>query len=367
MSQPAKIGVIGCGNISPQYFNGAKLYGQIEIVACADINMELARSRAEEFGLPRAVTVDALLADPEIDIVLNLTTPQFHAPVNKRILEAGKHAYCEKPFATSRSEGREVLELAMKLGLRVGCAPDTFLSSPLQTARKLVDDGFVGKAFGGAAVFACAGHERWHPNPEFYYKKGGGPVLDMAPYYLTALANLFGPAVSVVASGKRTFAERTIGSEPLKGSKIQVETPTHNLSLIEYANGATVSAMFSFDVQGLHDMPLLTVYGTEGNLSLPDPNWFSGALRVSRSDDTEWEELSLQHNYEGARSLGLADMAAAIAGDRPHRANGDLAFHVFDTMLACEEAAESGGRVEIASTFERLPVIGASEGDEPLF
>ncbi|MBD5781427.1 Gfo/Idh/MocA family oxidoreductase [Pelagicoccus sp. NFK12] len=366
MSEAIKVGVIGCGNISPQYFKGAKLYGEIEIVACADLNVDVARARSEEFGVPKAIAVDELLSDPEVEIVLNLTTPQFHAPVNKRILEAGKHAYCEKPFATNRHEGQEVLRLAAAKGLRVGCAPDTFLSAPLQTARKLVDEGFIGKPFGGTAVFACPGHERWHPNPEFYYKLGGGPVLDMAPYYFTVLVNLFGPAVSVVASAKQVFAERTVGSGALEGTKIAVETPTHNASLIEFENGATVSALFSFDVQGEHDLPMLTLYGTEGNLSLPDPNRFDGELRVCRAGGS-WESLSLQHNYEGARALGIADMAAAIRANRPHRANGEIAFHVFDLMLACEESAASGQRVAVASRFERLPVIGASEGGSPRF
>lgn len=367
MSEVTKIGIVGCGNISPQYFKGAMLYEQIEVVACADLDLKVAQSRSEEFGVPKALSVDELLADPEIDIVLNLTTPKFHAPLNIRILEAGKHAYCEKPFATNREEGRRVLELATAKGLRVGCAPDTFISSPLQTARALIDEGFIGKAFGGTACFACAGHERWHPNPEFYYKLGGGPVLDMAPYYFTALANLLGPAVSVVSSGKQVFDERTVGSGPLKDSKIAVDTATHNISIIEYACGATVSAMFSFDVQGLHDMPMLTVYGTKGNLSLPDPNRFDGSVRVSRPGEDSWTDLSLKHNYEGARALGLADMAAAIRGNRQHRANGELAYHVFDTMLACEESATSGERVRIESSFERLPVVEASTGPKPLF
>ncbi|MBK1879244.1 Gfo/Idh/MocA family protein [Pelagicoccus mobilis] len=366
MSKPVGIGIIGCGNISPQYFKGATLFSEIEVVVCADLNLELAASRAEEFSIAKAVSVDELLADPEVEIVLNLTTPQFHAPINKRILEAGKHAYCEKPFATNREEGQEVLELAKEKGLRVGCAPDTFLSSPLQTARKLVDEGFIGKPFGGTAFFACPGHERWHPNPEFYYKRGGGPVLDMAPYYLTVLANLFGPAVSVISSAKKVFDERTVASGPLEGEKISVETLTHNVSVIEYSNGATVNAIFSFDVQGSHDLPMLTVYGTEGNLSLPDPNGFEGPLKVSRAGQ-DWEEVSWQHNYEGMRAIGLADLAAAIRDGRKHRANGELAYHVFDTMLACEESAESGQRVQIESTFESLPAIRASDGAAPLF
>ncbi|MBC2606907.1 Gfo/Idh/MocA family protein [Pelagicoccus albus] len=366
MSKPARIGVIGCGNISPQYFKGAKLYPQIRMEACSDLSADVAKSRAEEFDVPRVLTVDELIADPEIDIVLNLTTPQFHAAINTRILEAGKHAYCEKPFATSREEGRAVLELAKRKGLRVGCAPDTFLSSPMQTARKLVDDGVIGRVFGGTAVFACPGHERWHPNPEFYYKQGGGPVLDMAPYYFTVLANLLGPAVSVVSSGKRVFTERKIATGPNEGQRVEVETATHNNSLVEYASGACVNAMFSFDVQGAHDLPLLTLYGSEGNLSLPDPNCFDGVVRVCRPGG-EWEEMSLLHNYEGARALGLAELADAIRNEREHRANGELAFHVFDTMLACEEAAASGSRVSIDSSFERLPALLGSDSKSPKF
>lgn len=366
MSKAIGVGVIGCGNISPKYFQGAGQYSQIEIVACSDLDLELAKARAEEFAVPKAMTPDELLADPEVEIVVNLTTPQFHAPINKRILEAGKHAYCEKPFATNREEGREVLALAAEKGLRVGCAPDTFLSSPMQTAMKLVEEGEIGDVFGGTAFFACAGHERWHPNPDFYYKKGGGPVLDMAPYYLTVLANVLGPAVSVVGSGKKVFSERVIGSGSRAGEKVSVETLTHCASVIEYASGAMVNAIFSFDVQGSHDLPKLTVYGTKGNFSLPDPNFFEGPLRVSRVNE-DWADVSWQHNYEGMRALGVADMAAAIQAGRPHRANGELAYHVFDTMLCCEEAAVSGERVRVESSFERVPIIAASDSESPQF
>lgn len=362
-----RIGVIGCGNISPQYFKGAKLYEEIEIVACADIDLTVARARAEEFGVPRAVSVDELLADAEIDIALNLTTPQFHAPINQRILQAGKHAYCEKPFATNREDGRAALELAKDKGLYIGCAPDTFLSGPLQTARKLIDEGFIGRPFGALAVFACPGHERWHPNPAFYYQAGGGPLLDMGPYYLTALANLFGPAVSVMSSAKKSFDKRTIGSEPRKGETITVETSTHYTSILEYGNGATASTLFSFDLQGAHDLPHIMIYGTEGNLALPDPNRFDGILKVSRAGKMDWEEVPLQHRYEGARALGLAEMAAAIESGRPQRASGELAYHVFDTMVGCDDSAQRGSRVEIQSSFERLPVMRSSDGAKPRF
>ncbi len=365
--QIAKIGVVGCGNISPAYFRGCRRYDNIEIVACADINREAAKSRAEEFEVPRVLSVDELLEDDEIEIVLNITTPQFHAPINKAILEAGKHAYCEKPFATHRQEGLDVLQLAAEKELYVGCAPDTFLSGALQTARKLIDGGFIGDLFGAVAVFAYPGHESWHPNPEYYYKKGGGPLLDMGPYYLTALVNILGPVSSVYGSTKTTFEERTITSEPLKGSKIQVETPTHVNGLLEFENGATASTLFSFDMRGAHQLPMLMVYGTEGSLSLPNPNRFDGKVEVSRGRDGPWEEVPLEHHYEGMRSLGLAEMAEAIRVGRPQRANGAMAYHVFDVMSSYEESYEDGTRKKVDSTFERLPVMPDCEAEDPVF
>lgn len=364
-ASPARVGVIGCGNISPQYFKGCRLYDTVEIVACADLDTAAAKARAQEFEIPRALEVDALLADPEIDIVLNLTTPQFHAPLNRRILEAGKHAYCEKPFATNRAEGRAVLELAGARGLRVGCAPDTFLSAPLQSARQLVDEGFIGQPIGAVAAFACAGHESWHPNPEFYYKRGGGPLLDMGPYYLTVLANLFGPATGVMAMASTAFAERVVGSEALKGRRIAVETPTHYHGLIEFAGGVTATTTFSFDLLGRHDLPRLTIFGSEGTLALPDPNRFDGELLVSRAGKMDWEQVSHPREYEGARALGLADMAAAIAAGRPARASGALAYHVFDVMSCYDDSAATGARVAPASTFDRPAVIPAKPGPRP--
>ncbi len=367
LEEIAKIGVVGCGNISPAYFRGCKHYRNIEMVACADISRDAAESRAEEFEVPRVLSVDELLADEEIEIVLNITTPQFHAPLNKAILEAGKHSYCEKPFATNRNEGKEVLELALEKGLYAGCAPDTFLSAPLQTARKLVDEGFIGDPFGAVAVFAYPGHESWHPNPEYYYKKGGGPLFDMGPYYLTALVNILGPVSTVCGSTKTTFEERTIASEPLKGAKIQVETPTHVNGLLEFENGVTASTLFSFDMRGAHQLPMLLVYGTEGSLSLPNPNRFDGKVEVSRGRDGPWEEVPLVHNHEGMRSLGLADMAQAIRSKNAQRANGAMAYHVFDVMTCYEESYERGARLEVESTFDRQPVMPETSGADPAF
>lgn len=352
-----KIGVIGCGNISPAYFKGCKLYENIEVVACADVAREAAEKRAEEFGVPQVLEVDELLGHPEVDIVLNITTPQFHAPINKRILEAGKHAYCEKPFATTREEGREVLELAKAKGLYVGCAPDTFLNGALQTGRELIDAGAIGTPVGGSISCAGRGHEFWHPNPEFYYKLGGGPLFDMGPYYLTTLANCLGPVESVMASAKKCFAEREILSEPLKGKIMQVEAYTHYNGILNFESGATIASLFSFDMRGRSEQPTMIIYGTEGTLSLPDPNRFDGAVRISKEARGDWEDVPVERGYTGTRSLGLSEMADAIRAGRPMRASGEMAYHVFDVMVAHEDSDREGRRVKVASTFERPRIM----------
>ncbi|MEM9158494.1 MAG: Gfo/Idh/MocA family oxidoreductase [Verrucomicrobiota bacterium] len=366
MSGIAKVGIIGAGNISPQYLNGCKLYENVEVVALADINLEAAKARADEFGVPTAQSVDELLANPEVEIVLNITTPQFHAPVNKRILEAGKHAYCEKPFATTREEGLEVLEIAREKGLYVGCAPDTFMAGTCQLAAELIATGVIGEPVAAVANLLVKGHEHWHPNPEFYYKVGGGPLFDMGPYYLTALASALGPVASVMASAKMTYPQRTILSEPLNGTVLDVECFTHYNGILEFANGVTANTTFSFDTRGKHDLPMLIIQGTEGALKLPDPNRFEGVVELSK-DMSDWEPQTLNRKYRGCRSIGLADMAAAIREGRPMRANGELAYQVFDVMMSYEESTKAGKRVEVASRFERPALIPATEGELPVF
>ncbi len=351
-----KVGVIGCGNISPAYFKGCREYETIEAAACADLNRTVAEERAREFGIPKVLTVEELLADPEVDLVVNLTIPQAHAPVNKRALEAGKPVYCEKPFATSREEGKEVLQLAREKGLPVGCAPDTFLGEAIQTSCQLIDDGAIGQPSAAVACMACYGHETWHPNPEFYYQPGGGPLLDMGPYYLTALVNLLGPVKAVSASAKITFPERLITSQPKNGKIVKVETPTYLTGLLEFASGVIGTTIFSFDMRGGCTLPCIEIFGTEGNLAVPDPNKFQGAVRLS-APGKDWDDAVLTHKHGGMRGLGPADMAAAIKDNRPHRASGELAYHIFDIMISYFDSAETGRRVEVESGCARPAIL----------
>ena len=356
MSQPTTIGLIGCGAISNAYFTGCKPYRNLQIVACADLDPVRASAKAKEQGI-RACSVPELLSDPGIQIILNLTVPKAHAELNRAALQAGKHTYAEKPFGVNRAEGQQVLALAAAKQLRTGSAPDTFFGGGAQTARKLIDDGAIGKPVAATAFMCCHGHESWHPSPEFYYEIGGGPMFDMGPYYLTALVNLLGPVRRVTGSTQISFPERKITSQPKAGKLVKVETPTHLAGVLDFANGAVVTIIQSFDLWG-HSLPILEVYGTEGSLSVPDPNCFGGPVKINLPGKG-WAEVPLTHRTDLARGSGLADMAQGIATGRPHRASGELAYHVLDVMAAFEEASTTGRHIEIKSTCARpaaLPV-----------
>jgi predicted dehydrogenase len=354
-----KIGIIGCGNISPAYLTAGQRFEVLEIAAVADMIPERARARAEEYGIPRACTVAELLADPEVSIVVNLTVPRAHAEVALATLEAGKHTYGEKPLAVSRAEGQQVVDRAKELGLRVGSAPDTFLGGGVQTARKLIDDGWIGQPIAANANMVCHGHESWHPDPAFYYQVGGGPLLDMGPYYLTALVNLLGPVQRAVSSSTITFAERTITSQPKCGETVAVEVPTHVAGILQFANGAVGTVLMTFDVWA-SNLPLLEIYGTEGSLSVGDPNGFGGPVHLRRTGAGEWSAMPLSHIYtDQNRGIGVADMAYALRSGRPHRASGDLAFHVLDIMDTLIESSAAGQYLEVKSRCDRpamLPV-----------
>ena len=353
------MGIVGCGTISGIYLKNARILEMIEVVACADIIPERAKARAEEFGVPRACTVDELLADPEIEIVVNLTVPKAHAEVALRAVRAGKSVYNEKPLTTERDEGKLLLKEAKERGVLVGGAPDTFLGAGIQTCRKLIDDGWIGEPVAATAFMLSHGHESWHPDPAFYYQRGGGPMFDMGPYYLTALVTLIGPVVRVTGSTRITFPERTITSKPKYGQKITVETPTHIAGVMDFANGAMGTIVTSFDVWG-GNVPHIEIYGTEGTLSVPDPNGFGGPVRVRKAGSRDWTEVPHTHGYsENSRGLGVADMAYALRTGRKHRANGELAYHVLDIMHAFEEASVKGEHVRLESSCERpapLPV-----------
>jgi len=359
----AKVGVVGCGNISGIYFKNGKWLESIDIVACADLVAERARAKAAEFGIPRACTVQELLADPEIEIVINLTIPIAHAEVALAALEAGKCVYNEKPLAITRADGRKMLDLAQSKGLLVGCAPDTFMGGGLQTCRKLIDDGVIGEPVAVSAFMLCHGHESWHPDPEFYYKQGGGPMFDMGPYYVTALVSLIGPIRRVTGSARITFPERTITSEPKHGTKITVDVPTHVAGVMDFANGAIGTLVTSFDVWS-HRMPNIEIYGAEGSLGVPDPNSFGGPVLLRKPGDKDWTEVPLTHIYvDNSRGLGVADMAYALRSGRPARASGQLAYHVLDVMHAFHDASRDGRHVELTSGYRPAPLpVGLEHG-----
>ncbi|MBM3276534.1 MAG: Gfo/Idh/MocA family oxidoreductase [Candidatus Handelsmanbacteria bacterium] len=353
MTEKTRIGILGCGAISAAYLKFAKTFPILEVVACADVLPERARARAEEFGVPRVCTVEELLNDPQIQIAVNLTIPRAHAEVGMAALEAGKAVYNEKPLAVRREDGKCLVDLAAKKGLRLGAAPDTFLGGGLQTCRKLIDDGWIGAPVGATAFMLCHGHESWHPDPAFYYHQGGGPMFDMGPYYLTALVMLMGPVRRVTGSARITFPERTITSQPKYGQKVRVEVPTHVAGIMEFHSGAVGTITTSFDVWA-GQVPRIEIYGTEGSLSVPDPNGFGGPVRVRRAGTGDWSEVPLSHGYaENTRSIGVADMAYAQRSGRPHRASPELVYHVLDLMHAFHDASSQGRHIDLVSTCQR--------------
>ena len=372
MPQVSGVGIIGCGNIAEHYLKLAPMFNGIEVRACADINHEAAKARAEEFGVS-ALSVEDLLSSDEIDIVVNLTIPAVHAAVSADILSAGKHVYSEKPFALSLKEGSALLELADKKNLRVGSAPDTFLGGVHQHARALLDSGVVGKITSGTAHVQGSGMESWHPNPDFFFKPGAGPVLDIGPYYITNLVQLLGPVKRVAALSTTPSPERTITSEERYGEKIQVETPTTIHALLSFESGATITLGTSWDVWS-HDHNHMELYGELGTLYVPDPNFFGGELRITDREEPaatpeaydhpfgipneEEDDGSMRANY---RAAGLADMAIAISEGREHRCSAELATHVVDVMVSILESGERGEFIDISTRCARPAPLGIDE------
>lgn len=352
-TKPVAVGVIGCGNISGAYMRMLKTLPIVQVAACADLRMEAAQAMAEQYGVPRVLSVEALLADPSIEIVLNLTIPQAHGEIALAALAAGKSVYNEKPLALTRDEGRQMLAMAAEKGLRVGGAPDTFLGGGLQTCRELIDAGAIGAPVAATAFMMSRGHEHWHPNPVFYYQKGGGPMFDMGPYYLTALVSLLGPVQRVSGATRITRSQRTITSQPRYGEVINVEVPTHVAGLLDFAAGPIGVIITTFDVQA-STLPWIEIYGTAGTLAAPDPNTFGGPVRLRLAGDSEWKEVPVTRPYtENSRGLGLADMAEGIRTGRAHRATGELAYHVLDIMHAIHDASAESRHVLLESTCAR--------------
>ena len=362
-SEPARIGIIGCGNISGIYCKAGERFEALHLVACADLVPERARQQAAEFDIPKACSPDELLADPDIEIVVNLTPPGAHAQVAMQAIRAGKCVYNEKPLAITRKDGRDLLQAAEEKGVLIGGAPDTFMGAGGQTCRELIDQGAIGRPVGATAFMLGRGHETWHPDPEFFYKPGGGPMFDMGPYYLTALVNLIGPVRRVTGSAQISYPERTITSEPKRGQKIEVEVPTHVVGVMDFQQGAVGTIITSFDVHSA-PMPRLQVFGSTGTINVPDPNTFGGPVELWRQETGEWEEVELGRPYaDNSRGLGVADMARALRAGRPYRANDRLTFHVLDLMCAFHDASDRGEHVVLESTCERPAPLPADLPD----
>ena len=346
-----KVGVVGCGNISDIYLTNAKWLNDIEIVACTDLRREMAENQAEKYGISTVYdSVDEMLKNDEIELVLNITHPAAHGLVAQQVVAAGKSVYNEKPLTLHRDEAQKLLATAAEKQVLVGCAPDTFLGGGHQTARRLIDEGAIGKPVAANAFFVSWGMEMWHPNPAFYFKPGGGPMFDMGPYYLTDLVFLMGPIRSVsgmVTTGRK---QRTITSEPLNGTTIDVEVPTHVSGLMQFENGAVGTIITSFDVAG-SVLPRIEIHGDKGSISVPDPNRFGGEVLLRSGGDREWQPVECHHPYnDNSRGLGLADMAQAIRSGRQHRTNGDLAFHILDLMHGFHDSAAANSHFGIMSS-----------------
>ena len=353
------IGIVGCGNISGIYFkNLCGLFNDVRVKACADLDPARAQAKAAEYPGVAVTTLEGMLADPEIDIIVNLTTPPGHYPVAKRALEAGKSVHNEKPLALTREQGRELQELATRKGLRLGGAPDTFMGAGIQTCLQLIQDGAIGQPIGAQAFMLCHGHESWHPDPEFYYQRGGGPMLDMGPYYLTALVALLGPVRRVTGSARISFPSRTITSEKKRGQSIRVEVPTHITGVLDFASGAIGTITTSFDVWAA-EVPRIEVFGSEGTLSVPDPNTFGGPVRLFKPGGSGWQDVPVTRSYAvNSRGLGVAEMAAVMESGREHRASGQLAYHVLDIMTSIPEASTQGRHVTLESTCPKPDAFG---------
>jgi predicted dehydrogenase len=361
------VGFIGTGNISSAYLRAITGHENmagfpvLDVKGLADMRPEASQARAAEFGL-KSMSIDDMLASPDIQLIVNLTIPRAHVEVGLRALAAGKHVYSEKPLGITYAEGRKLLDAANRAGLRIGSAPDTFLGGSHQQARAVVDSGVLGQLIGGTGFFMCPGHESWHPDPAFYYDIGGGPVLDMGPYYITDLVNLLGPVARVSAMASRLRTQRPVLSEPKKGQVMDVKVDTHATASLGFANGAIVQVGLSFDVAGHKHVPL-ELYGTEASLIVPDPNFFGGDVEIrKRGRDEVWTKVDVTQPYADGnyRSLGVADMAQGIIDNRPHRANGDLALHVLEVMEAFAIASAERRTVDIRTPMQRPEPLATS-------
>jgi predicted dehydrogenase len=362
-SDPMKVGIVGAGNISATYVATLHTFDFVRVKSVHDMSDDAAGKLAKQFDLQTS-SLEKMIDDPEIGLIINLTTPTSHHSISKKALAAGKHVYCEKPLGVSMEEAEELMALAHAGGLRLGCAPDTFLGGGHQLTRRLIDEGRIGKAVSATAMLLLPGHEHWHPNPAFFYQRGGGPMLDVGPYYVTNLITLLGPVREVLGTAKITRMERTVKSEPRKGETIKVQVPTHLTGVIEFHSGATITIATSFDVVK-HKHNQIEIYGSEGSMVTPDPNNFTGKVELFRAGDEAWQEVEVDHPYTsgvpgfaGLRGLGAAEMVDSLRAGRPHRVSAELAFHALEVMTAFERSSLSRKAVAIDSSCGRPDPIG---------
>ncbi|MGY5010562.1 Gfo/Idh/MocA family protein [Streptomyces sp. 900105755] len=356
---PVGVGIIGAGNISDQYLTSLTRYPDLHVAAVGDLDTARAEAQARAYGVKEWGTAADVLAHPDAEIIVNLTVPAVHAEVSSAILAAGKHVWSEKPIALDRADARALLDQAAAAGLRVGVAPDTILGPGLQTALRAIARGAIGSPLSAQTVMQYAGPDLWHPNPEFLFARGAGPLFDMGPYYLTALVCLFGPVSRVAALGSTARTVRTVRSGDRSGTEFAVAVPTHVSALTQFESGGVGQSVFSFD-SPLTRTGFVEITGTEGTLVLPDPNTFAGEVRITRvpqrGREAEWETVP-SVGVEGGRGLGVLDMARAVRGGTPHIAGGDLGYHVLDTMVSIDEAVSSGETVRVASTAPEIPLV----------
>jgi predicted dehydrogenase len=359
--EPLRVGIVGIGNISGIYLSNLGAFKSTKVIAVADLDRGRAAKAAEAYGVEHVLSPDELMGHPDVELVLNLTVPAAHGPVALQAVHHNKHVYNEKPLCTSLAEADELVREASMRNVRVGCAPDTFLGAGIQTARDVLDRGDIGKPVAAQAFMLSHGTEAWHPNPEFFFKPGGGPMLDMGPYYLTALVNLLGPIKRTTGIVGVSFPTRTVGSGPLQGSSFTVETPTHIAGVMEFENGTIGEITTSFDVY-FGELHPITIYGSEGTMKVPDPNGFGGEVLVRRHNEPEWSSVPLRKDFVvNSRGVGVLDMAHRIRSGGEHRANGNLARHVLETMLSFEKASREGKHQTIVSKVSRPAAMVEAE------
>jgi predicted dehydrogenase len=361
-SGPVGVGFIGTGMISDTYLEHLTKFPDVRVLILGDLDQPRAQAQAEKYNVPQWGSNEDVLAHPDVEIVVNLTIPAAHAQVASEAIAAGKHVWSEKPISVDRASGRALLEQAESVGLLVGVAPDTVLGPGVQTARRAIAHGDIGEPMSAQTVIQYPGPDIFHPNPEFLFAKGAGPVFDIGPYYITTLVHIFGPVAMVAAVGSKARATRTVQVGDRKGTEFPVEVPTHVSAIAQFEGGGVSQSLFSFQ-SPLARTGFVEIAGTEGTLMIPDPNAFTGEVKITRAagfatirNDPEWESVPITGTVAG-RGIGVLDMARSIRSDKRHMASGELAYHVLDIMVSIEEAIESKSTVEVESTVEPVPLL----------